>query len=65
MEAFDFLGNKLELNDKVVFMRKNYRTLMVGTIMSLSNKTALIKHDGINAWDTETRQFYDQIIKIK
>jgi len=62
----DFLGNKLSVGDKVVFMQLNYRNLMKGTIskISESGKTVYIKHEKTNVCSTETKQPINQVIKI-
>ena len=60
----DFLGNELQVGDRVVFMQINYRNFLVGTIKKLSPKKATITHDKTNICSTQSIQFYDQIIKI-
>jgi hypothetical protein len=60
----DFLGNELNIGDKVVFMQIGYRGLMEGVITKLSEKKATISHDKTNTCRTESIQFYSQIIKI-
>lgn len=60
----DFLGREVTVGDKVIFVQKGYRNLMVGEIIKMAEKTALIKHAKTNTCSTETRQFYCQIVKI-
>ena len=60
----DFLGNVLKVGDEVVFMQINYRSLMRGTIIKLSEKKATISHEETNTYKTKSIQFYNQIVKI-
>ena len=61
----DYLGNILNIGDTVVFMQINYRGLMRGSIISMTEQSALISHSKTNIGRTETRQRYDQMIKIE
>lgn len=56
----DFLGNRLETGDKIVFMEVGYRNLVEGTIKKLSPKKATIEYRNKQT----TVQFYNQIVKI-
>ena len=56
----DFLGNVLNIDDEIVFMKLNYRSLARGIVKRITEKTVLIddgSSDGV-------RQFHDQVIKI-
>ena len=59
----DYVGNQLEVGDKVIFMQVKYRGFLTGRLVSLSEKTAVIRHPKTNLCSTTTRQFYGQIIK--
>lgn len=63
----DFLGNKLEVGNEVVFVQLGYRNLMKGIIskISESGKTIWIDHEKTNIGNTQTKQMVDQVIKIK
>ena len=63
-EKTDFLGNNLNVGDKVVFMQIKYRGLMIGNIVSMTDKKAKIKHKETNTLRTESIQFYNQMIKL-
>lgn len=63
-EKRDFLGRKLNIDDQIVFMQVGYRGLMEGTIISMSEKKAKIKHKETNTGKTETTQFFKQLVKI-
>lgn len=60
----DFVGNELKVGDKVVFMQVKYRSLMIGVIKSLADKSALIEHEKTNLCTTESRQSYSQIMLL-
>jgi aspartate 1-decarboxylase len=55
----DYLGNKLEVGDKVVFMLLSYRDLRKGEIIKFSPKMVFIKFN-----HEVYRQFPTQVIKI-
>ena len=59
----DYLGNPLEVGDKVIFMQVKYRGFLTGRIESLAGKSALIRHPKTNLCNKTTRQGYGQIIK--
>ena len=59
---FDYLGNEVRVGDKVVFMQIGYRSFLVGRIVSLSEKTAVIRHPEAQCRKV-SRQFYGQMIK--
>lgn len=58
----DFLGNELNIGDKVAYIRPGYRSLMMGTILSFSEQTALLTCN--IKYNKKFRQFYEQIVKI-
>jgi len=61
----DYLGNDLFVGDEVVFMQIDYRSLMKGILVSTTGeKQGTIKHDKTNTYKTESRQYYNQMIKI-
>ena len=60
----DYLGNKLHIEDTVVFMQIGYRGLMKGKIAKMSRMKATLTHEMTNTCRTESVQFYDQMIKI-
>jgi predicted metal-dependent hydrolase len=64
-ETKDFFGNKLSIGDTVAFMEIKYRSLMIGKIVSITEKTVLIEHEGLRDKNvkSQTRQFYNQVIK--
>lgn len=59
----DYIGQELKVGDKVVFMQVKYRGLLTGTIISMTNQTAVIEHKKTNLGNTTTRQYYSQIVK--
>lgn len=65
MDKKDYLGNILNVGDKVVFMQIGYRGLMTGIIVKMSDKKATISHARTNTCKTVSIQFYDQMIKFK
>jgi len=64
-KKFDFLDKEVNIGDTVVFVQKDYRNLMKGTVKKMTDKTVLIEHDKTNICSTETRQSYGQIIVIE
>jgi len=59
--AKDFLGNKLSVGDKILFMMVGYRSLQDGTVVKMGEKKATILPQNS---DRETYQFYSQLIKV-
>lgn len=64
----DFLGNKVNIGDKVIFQAPDYRMFTIGTVITKANKSCQIEY--LNTWNFPTegrklicRQGYDQIIK--
>ncbi|MDD4804499.1 MAG: hypothetical protein PHN69_04925 [Candidatus Pacebacteria bacterium] len=64
MDKKDYLGNILNVGDKVVFMQIGYRGLMTGIIVKMSDKKATISHERTNTCKTVSIQFYTQMIKF-
>jgi len=66
IEAYDFFGKTLVLGDKVVFVQLGYRNFLVGEVVKLTKKTAIIKHKNPydNKYCSETKQFHNQLIRI-
>lgn len=58
--ATDFLGQKLEVGDKVLFMNPKYRSLEVGTIHSMSKSMCMIDWQSVNLF----RQYFGQVVKL-
>ena len=65
----DFLGNKIEIGDKVILETPKYRDFVIGTVITKAPKSCQVEY--INDWnyhrDTDVievvRQCYSQIIK--
>jgi hypothetical protein len=63
----DFLDNKIEIGDKVIFEAPKYRDFAIGTVVSKAPKSCQIEY--INNWNYSNghkeivRQYYGQIIK--
>ncbi len=64
----DFLNNKIEIGDKVIFEVPGYRAFVIGTVVTKAPKSCQIEY--INDWNYPSngrseivRQGYDQIIK--
>ena len=64
----DFLGQKLEIGDDVVFMQINYRTLKKGKILKFTPKKVEIEYcSHPNCDENDREQFLQlpsQIVKI-
>ena len=65
----DFLGNKIEIGDTVIFEAPHYRDFCVGKVITKAPKSCQIEY--INNWNYPTegrqmvcRQYYGQIIKM-
>jgi len=63
--AEDFLGKELKVGDRVVFVQKSYRNLMIGTISKITAKMAFLDHEETNVCSRTTKQAHDQLIKIE
>lgn len=63
----DFLGNKINIGDKVIFEAPKYRDFVIGTVVTKAPKSCQIEY--INDWNYSkghkevVRQYYGQIIK--
>lgn len=64
----DFLDNKIEIGDKVIFEAPKYRNFVIGTVISKAPKSCQVEY--INNWNFPgvgrievVRQFYGQLIK--
>ncbi len=57
--AKDFLGQEIVLGDEVVFAQLYYRSLAIGTVIKITDKTFQIQVSP----HTTFRQFHDQVIK--
>jgi peroxiredoxin len=60
----DFLGNELNVGDDVVIMQKSYRNFIKGKIIRITKCMVIVQHDETNVCSTETKQTFDQVIKI-
>ncbi len=60
----DFLGSQIDIGDNVVFMQVDYRKLLRGIVWKMAERTCIIRHKKTNTGSKETKQFYNQIIKI-
>ena len=60
----DYLGNELQVGDNVVFVQLGYRNFLVGTICKITKSTVLISHKATNTYRRETKQTFNQVIKI-
>jgi hypothetical protein len=60
----DFLGRDVVVGSHVIFMQKNYRNLMKGVVVRISDtgKTVWVSHDKTNVGETETKQDAHQVI---
>ena len=63
-KAVDKIGGEIRIGDKVVFMQTKYRSLLVGQVKKVTDKTVLIEHNKTNVGKTDTKQFHDQIVVI-
>jgi ribosomal protein L24 len=61
----DFFGNTIKIGDEVAFMETKYRSLMIGKIVSITEKTVMVEHTELRDKNckSKTRQFHTQIIK--
>jgi hypothetical protein len=64
----DFLGNKINIGDKVIFQAPDYRMFTIGKVITKAKKSCQIEY--LNKWNFPTegrkmicRQAYDQVIK--
>lgn len=64
----DFLGNKINIGDKVIFEAPKYRDFVIGTVITKASKSCQIEY--INDWNYSkpgkkevVRQYYGQTIK--
>lgn len=63
----DFLGNKINIGDEVIFEAPQYRNFVIGKVVTKAKKTCQIEY--VNNWNYSNgitqiiRQAYDQIIK--
>lgn len=63
----DFLGNKIEIGDTVIFEAPGYRDFVIGTVVTKAPKSCQIEY--INNWNYSkghkeiVRQGYGQVIK--
>ena len=64
----DFLGNELQVGDKVVCLEKDYKNLIKATVVKLTEKTIFVEFTRRAFSDrmvTETvKRFSDQVVKI-
>ncbi len=60
----DYLGNEINVGDKVVFCQLNYRNFFTGRISKITDKMVVIDHERTNTGSTQTKQYPSQVIKI-
>jgi len=62
----DFLGNKIKLGDRVIFTNQHYRSLEIGLIVDITEKTVLIERalDNPNYTPRTFRQQSHQIFLL-
>ena len=60
----DFLGNKLEVGDPVVFITPGYRDFSKGKILRFTKCYVFIEKEKQSKFDKEIKQFPNQLIKI-
>lgn len=64
----DYIGNKLDIGDEVIFVAPGYRSFAKGKISKITAKTVFI--DYLNTWNyanghpSEVKQSGSQIIKV-
>ena len=60
----DFLGNKIEIGDKVIFETPKYRDFAIGIVISKAPKSCQVEYLSFNTKSKATvRQYYEQLIK--
>ena len=61
----DFFGNEVNIGDEVAFMETKYRSLMIGTVVRITDKMVIINHDELSNKNckSETKQYHSQTIK--
>lgn len=64
----DFLGNKVNIGDEVIFVAPGYRSFCTGKVITKAEKSCQIEY--LNTWNFGSegrklvvRQAYDQVIK--
>ena len=60
----DFLGNKIEIGDKVILETPKYRDFAIGTVISKAPKSCQVEYLSFCTKSNVTvRQYYEQLIK--
>lgn len=59
----DFLGNKIEIGDKVIIEEPKYRNFIIGAVVTKAPKSCQIEYVDFVGDKQITRQYYGQIIK--
>ena len=60
----DFLGNKIEIGDKVILETPKYRDFAIGTIITKAPKSCQVEYESFCTKAKVTvRQYYEQLIK--
>lgn len=60
----DFLGNKIEIGDKIILETPKYRDFTIGTVVSKAPKSCQIEYISSSTETKVTvRQYYKQLIK--
>ncbi len=63
----DYLGNSIDVGDRVVFVLNGYRCFAKGIITKMTEKTCLIKQERVEEYKGQRpdfKQFHDQVVKI-
>ena len=65
--AKDYLGNEIQVGDRVIFTRLNYREFTEGTILKITPQKVLIDEDveydpEYPDYNVKTYQFHHQVI---
>ena len=60
----DFLGDKIEIGDKVILETPKYRDFAIGTVVSKAPKSCQVEYQSFCTKSNVTvRQYYEQLIK--
>ena len=60
----DFLGNKINIGDKVILETPKYRDFAIGTVISKAPKSCQVEYQSFCTKSNVTvRQYYEQLIK--
>lgn len=57
----DFLGNDLEVNDSVIFIAPGYRSLVLGRVVKLTEKSIRIAY--MNTWNFSKPGYRSELLQ--